>query len=196
MSLSTSQSKLLAKGITSFSSFTTKSPSAEAIAQKPYMFTHVPTTFSMYQTQLQGKMGMRYIIFLKNGTFRVFHSPVLVEDTEEDPPVPTLVAILGDNIQSQTYISLDPALFNQFSLVLMSTRSSLELKMTKSPVAITDLLDDSDVKVELTTIQWPNVSYPGTPDIVSLPLVHGIPPSYSAHDNHKVANAFPIDVPG
>ena len=119
MSLPTFQSKLLAQGITTFSSFTTKSPSVEAIAHKPYMFTHVPSTFSMYQTQLQGKMGMRYIIFLKNGTFRVFHSPVLVEDIEVDPPVPTLVALLGDNIQGQTYISLDLALFNQFSLVLM-----------------------------------------------------------------------------
>ena len=68
--------------------------------------------------------------------------------------------------------------------------------MTKSHVAITDLLDDNDSKVELTTLQWPDMKYPGTPDIVFLPQVHGIPPSYSAHDNHKVANDLPIDVPG
>ena len=68
--------------------------------------------------------------------------------------------------------------------------------MTKSHVAITDLLDDNDTKVELTTLQWPDMKYPSTPDIVFLPQVHGIPPSYSAHDNHKVANDLPIDVPG
>ena len=69
-----------------------------------------------------------------------------------------------------------------FALVLLSTRHARELNMTRTPVAVTDLLDDNDSKVELATFHLTNGHAPDTPDIVFFPLVHGIPPTYCAHN--------------
>ena len=74
---------------------------------------------------------MRFTILLESGVLRVFHCPVLVEDTRETPPTSTVVALLGDSVQGSTYVSIDPSVFTKTALVLMSQRNGTVLSVTK-----------------------------------------------------------------
>ena len=89
-----------------------------------------------------------------------------------------------------------PIIFNEVVLVLMSSRNATELGTTKMTPAVTELLDDNDATVTLASLSWQATAYPDTPDIVYIPLVFGIPPTYCAHDNHATVTPFPADVPG
>ena len=135
---------------------------------------------------------MRFAILTRPGVLRVFHCPVLVEDDRENQPAPTVVALLGDNIQGGTYIAIDPSVFTNTALVLMSHSNGTTLGATKQPTAVTDLTDDNGDKVKMAALSWTG-AYPDSPDINMFPLIHGIPPSYAAPDNHDVTKEFPVD---
>ena len=62
---------------------------------------------------------MRFAILLESGVLRVFHCPVLVEDTRKNSPTPTVVARLVDSVQGSTYISIKPSVFTKTALVRM-----------------------------------------------------------------------------
>ena len=44
----------------------------------------------------------------------------------------------------------------------------------------------------MDALHWIEI-YPDSPNINVVPIVHGIPPSYAAHDNHDVTQEFPVD---
>ena len=111
MSLNSASAKLIDIGRTSFSSFTLKSPGCEAAATNPYRHAHAPVDHPLNMQQLQAKPGMRFWMILDTGIIRVFHSPVLIEDQSETPPVPIIVALLGDDIQGKTFITMSPLVF-------------------------------------------------------------------------------------
>ena len=186
--------KLIAIGRTMYSAFNLKSPSCEAAANAPYKHAHVPADFTLYSNKQQGRSGMRFAILLDSGLLRVFTCPVLVEDARENPPLPTVVARLGDSVQGGTYIALDPALFTKTALVLVSQRNGAKLGTTKQVTTVLDLVDEDNTKVKLDALEWTG-SYPDSPNINLVPIVYGIPPSYAAHDNHNVTEEFPVDTP-
>ena len=95
---------------------------------------------------------MRFAILTRPGVLRVFHCPVLVEDDRENQPAPTVVALLGDNIQGGTYIAIDPSVFTNTALVLMSHSNGTTLGATKQPTAVTDLTDDNGDKVKMAAL--------------------------------------------
>ena len=136
---------------------------------------------------------MRFAFLFDTRVMCVFHCPVLVEDTREMPPTPTVVALLGDSIQGKTYISINPAVFTSTVLILMSQRNGTALNMTKPAPAVIDFKDDQGDAVTKVALSWTNTAYPDTPNIYSFPLLHGIPPTYVAHNNHDVTTAFPVD---
>ena len=136
---------------------------------------------------------MRFAILLKLGVLRVFHCPVLVEDTRETSLTPTVVTLLDDSIQGSPYISIDPVVFTSTALVLISQRNGTTLSVTKQSPVVVDLKDDEGDKVKMEALNWANKVYPDTPNINFFPLLHGIPASYAAHDNHDVTKAFPGD---
>ena len=193
MSFNSASSKLIGIGRTKFSDFTLKSPGCEKASTCPYRHAHVPADHPLYMQQLQGMAGMRFWMVQDTGLICVFHSPVLIEDQTETPPVPIVVALLGDNIQGQTFITMSPLVFKQVVLVLAAGSTDTHLGATKTGPAATDLLDDTSTPVNLAVLQWTNTTYTGTPDIYFFPLVHAIPPSYMAHDNQSVTVPFPAD---
>ena len=103
-------------------------------------------------------------MILDTGIIRVFHSPVLIEDQSETPPVPIIVALLGDNIQGQTFITMSPSVFKQVALVLAASSTGTRLHATKTGPAVTDLFDDTATQVNLAGLNWPNTAYIGTLD--------------------------------
>ena len=185
-------SRLIAIGRNTYSAFTLPSKQCEAAAKAPYKHAHMPPDFGLYSQKQQGLSGMRFAILTESGVLRVFHCPVLVEDARENPPVPTVVALLGDNIQGSTYIAIDPSVFTKTALVLMSQRNGTILSATKQPTVVTDLTDDNGDEVKMAAFPWTG-TYPDSPNINVFPLVHGIPPSFAAHDNHEVTKEFPVD---
>ena len=120
MLFNTALSRLIAMDRTRYLAFTLKSVPYEAASKAPYKHAHTPSDFALYSQKQQGRSGMRFAILLEIGVLRVFHCPVLVEDTCETPPTPTVVALLSDNIHGSTYISIDSAVFTSTALVLMS----------------------------------------------------------------------------
>ena len=185
-------SKLIAIGRTVYSDFTLTSPPCEATAKAPYKHAHEPTSFSMYSQKQQNRSGMRFAILLNSGVMRTFTCPVLVEDARDDPPTPIVVARLGDSVQGGTYIAIDPTVFTKTVLVLMSQRDGNVMGTTKQSTSVVDLVDDNGDKVKMDALHWTGV-YPHSPNINSYPLVHAIPPSFAAHDNHDVTQEFPAD---
>ena len=196
MSLNSASAKLIDIGRTSFSSFTLKSPGCEAAATNPYRHAHAPVDHPLYMQQLQAKPGMRFWMILDTGIIRVFHSPVLIEDQSETPPVPIIVALLGDDIQGKTFITMSPLVFQQVALVLAASSTGTSLHATKTGPAVTDLFDDTPVQATLAKLHWQDNTYPGTPDMYFFPVIHAIPPSYMAHDNQGVTAPFPTDQDG
>ena len=185
-------SQLIAIGRTMYSDFTLKSPTCEAAAKAPYKHAHISSDFTLYSNKQQGRSGMRFAILLESGLLRIFTCPVLIEDTREEPPTPMVVARLGDSVQGGTYIELDPSVFTKTALVLVSHRNGTSLGVTKQATTVVDLVDDVGDKVKLDALHWTG-SYPDSPNINFVPIVHGIPPSYAAHDNHDVTKEFPVD---
>ena len=120
MSFNSASSKLIRIGCTKFSFFILKSPECKTAVTHPYCHTHVQADHPPYMQQLQGMAGMRFWMVQDIGRICVFHSPVLIEDQNETPPVPIVVALLGDNIQGQTFITMSPSVFKQVVLVLVA----------------------------------------------------------------------------
>ena len=75
----------------------------------------------------------------------------------------------------------------------MSQRNGTILSATKQSPVVVDLKDDEGDKVKMEALTWANRVYPDSPNINFFPLLHGIPPSYAAHDNHDVTKVFPGD---
>ena len=136
---------------------------------------------------------MCFAFLLESRVLCVFHCPLLIEDTHEASPTPTEVAPLGDSIQGSTYISINLAVIASTALVLMSQRKGVTLSATKQSPAVVDLVDDQGDKVKMKALNQAYKVYPDTPNINLFPLLHGILPSYAAHNNHDVAKAFPVD---
>ena len=185
--------KLIGIGRTVYSTFTIKSKMSEAAANNHYKHAYLPSEYAMYAQNLYGRSGMRFAVILDTGVMRVFHSPVLVEDARESPPTAMIVALLGDNIQGQTYVAITPATFTETALVLMSQINGNILNATKHAPAVINLVDDNGAKVTMKGVHWDNESYPDTPNIYSWPLIHALPPTYAAPDNHDVNTPFPAD---
>ena len=74
----------------------------------------------------------------------------------------------------------------------MSHRNGTKLGATKQVTTVVDLVDEDGAKVKMDALHWTG-SYPDSPNINLVPIVYGIPPSYAAHDNHKVTKEFPVD---
>ena len=108
-------------------------------------------------------------MILDTGIIRVFHSPVLIEDRSETPPVSIIVALLGDNIQGKTFITMSPSVFQQVALVLAASSTGTCLHATKTGPAVTDLFDNTPAQVTLAGLQWQDNAYPGTPDMYFFP---------------------------
>ena len=188
-----SLSQMIGVGRTVYSAFTVKSKTCKAAADNHYKHAYSPSEYAMYAQNLYGRSGMRFAVILDTGVMRVFHSPVLVEDERDSPPTAMIVALLGDNILGQTYVAITPAAFTETALVLMSQYNGTVLNATKHGPAVIDLVDNNGAKVTMKGVHWDNETYPDTPNIYSWPLIHALPPTYAAHDNHDVNTPFPAD---
>ena len=193
MSFNTVLSQLIAISRAWYSDFTLKSVPFKTASKAPYRYVYSSSNYALYSQNLQGRMGMRFALLFDTGVMCVFHCPVLVEDTRETPPTPTVVVLLGNIIQGKTYISINPALFTCTVLVLMTKRRGTALSATKQAPVVGDLNDDQGDAVTMLVLSWANTAYPDTPNINSFPLLHCIPPWYVAQDNHDVNKAFPVD---
>ena len=164
MSFNTALSQLIAINRTWYSAYILKSLQCKASSKNLYKHVHSPSKHALYSHSLQGQSGIRFDFLLDTGVIRVFHCSVLVEDTCRTPPTSTVVALLSNNIQGKTYISINPEVFIDTVLVLISHRNGTALNATKQAPVVVNLKDDNGDAVSMVALSWDNTAYP-TPSI-------------------------------
>ena len=107
LSANDAKARLFTHNKATMSSFEVKRGRSEAMAIRPCRHL-TPANRSPFTTALQQDDTARFLVLRDNNTIVEFHSPVLLEDPSTNPPTPTLVAMTGDSIAGDQYITTPP----------------------------------------------------------------------------------------
>ena len=189
------QSRLLAANKLRMSDFEVRHMRSETAAPRHYAH-FLPGTRNRLKQSLIDNSHFRFVFLQPTGKLASFSNPVVVDDTAHNPSRPTIVALLGDSVTGDTYISIEMDAFFTGIFAFMADGKASQVGMRRTTGLVASMVDDDEDVLPYDVIPWTETAYPNGPVLVFCDKIHAVPPSYKLYDGHDVTDPLPAAADG